>query len=37
LTIAVLGVIAEYISLIYGEVRFRPHSIIWEKTLNSHD
>ena len=32
LTLAVLGVIAEYISLIYTEVMSRPHSIIWEQT-----
>ena len=32
LTLAVLGVIAEYISLIYTEVKSRPHSIIWEQT-----
>ena len=31
LTLAVLGVIAEYVSLIYTEVRSRPHSFIWEK------
>jgi dolichol-phosphate mannosyltransferase len=33
LTIGVLGVIAEYISLIYIEVKSRPNSIIWESTL----
>ena len=33
LTIGVLGVIAEYISLVYIEVKSRPQSIIWESTL----
>jgi glycosyltransferase involved in cell wall biosynthesis len=34
LTIAVLGVIAEYISLIYAEVRSRPHSFIWQTSMD---
>jgi glycosyltransferase involved in cell wall biosynthesis len=32
LTIGVLGIIAEYVSLIYIEVKARPHSILWEST-----
>jgi polyisoprenyl-phosphate glycosyltransferase len=32
LTAAILGIIAEYIGLIYVEAQQRPHSIIWEET-----